>query len=267
MLKKFDLTNKTAIVTGGSGLLGKMHCEALAETGANVIIFDLNLKKGKNIINKLKKKYKSRFYFFLGDVTLENNLIGLINFLKSKKLTADILVNNAAYNPKFNKNNSFCLEKFTVEDWDREINIGLTGVFLCSKVIGSFMKIKKSGVIINISSDLGLIAPNQNIYKINKNNNFRKPITYSVIKHGIIGITKYLSTYWSDYGIRANCLCPGGVYEKQNKIFLKNISQIIPMKRLAEKDEYKSAIQFLASDASSYMNGANLVIDGGRTAW
>ena len=125
----------------------------------------------------------------------------------------------------------------------------------------------KKGIIINISSDLGIISPDQRIYKNNKNKIFYKPVTYSVIKHGIIGLTKYLATYWADKGIRTNCLCPGGVYEKQEKFFLDKINKKIPLGRMANSDEYKGAIQFLVSDASSYMNGATLIIDGGRTIW
>jgi NAD(P)-dependent dehydrogenase (short-subunit alcohol dehydrogenase family) len=125
----------------------------------------------------------------------------------------------------------------------------------------------KKGIIINISSDLGIIAPDQRLYANKKKNSFYKPATYSVIKHGIIGLTKYMATYWADKGIRVNCLCPGGIYEKQEKNFIKKINKLIPMGRMAQADEYKGAIQFLSSDASSYMNGATLIVDGGRTIW
>jgi len=264
-LKKFDLSKKVAVVTGGSGLLGKMHCEALAEVKASVVIFDINRKKSIIFKKTLEKKYNNNFYQFTGSVDSEKDIKKLLNYLKKNKLSVDVLINNAALNPKFQiqKNNS--LENFDLKQWNKEISVGLTGVFLCSKIIGATMK-KKGGVIINISSDLGIIAPDQRIYE-SKSSNFKKPITYSAIKHGVIGITKYLSTYYAEFGIRSNCLCPGGVLDQQEKTFVKKVSQLIPMKRMANVNEYKSAIQFLSSDASSYMNGSVLIIDGGRTAW
>jgi len=264
-LKKFDLSKKVAVVTGGSGLLGKMHCEALAEVRASVVIFDTNRKKSIIFKKFLEKKYNNNFYQFTGSVDSEKDIKKLLNYLKKNKLSVDVLINNAALNPKFKiqKNNS--LENFDLKQWNKEISVGLTGVFLCSKIIGATMK-KKGGVIINISSDLGIIAPDQRIYE-SKSSNFKKPITYSAIKHGVIGITKYLSTYYAEFGIRSNCLCPGGVLDQQEKTFIKKVSQLIPMKRMANVNEYKSAIQFLSSDASSYMNGSVLIIDGGRTAW
>ena len=264
-LKKFNLEKKLAVVTGGSGLLGKMHCEALAEVGASVVIFDINEKKSIKFKKFLEKKYNNNFYQFTGSVDSEKDIKKLLNYLKQNKLSIDVLINNAALNPKFQiqKNNS--LENFDLKQWNKEISVGLTGVFLFSKIIGTKMK-KKGGVIVNISSDLGIIAPDQRIYE-SKSSNFKKPITYSAIKHGVIGITKYLSTYYAKFGIRVNCLCPGSVFDEQDKNFVKKISKLIPMSRMARVDEYKSAIQFLCSDASSYMTGQNLVIDGGRTIW
>lgn len=264
-LKKFNLSKKLAIVTGGCGLLGKMHCEALAEVGASVVVFDINRKKSIELKKYLEKKYKNNFYYFTGSVDSEKDIKKLLIYLKKNKLTVDVLINNAALNPKFQIHKNNTLENFTLNQWNREISIGLTGVFLCSKIIGSVMK-KKGGVIVNISSDLGIVAPDQRIYK-SKNSNFKKPITYSAIKHGVIGVTKYLSTYFAEYNIRANCLCPGSIFDHQNHIFVKKISKLIPMSRMARADEYKAAIQFLCSDASSYMTGQNLIIDGGRSVW
>jgi NAD(P)-dependent dehydrogenase (short-subunit alcohol dehydrogenase family) len=201
-------------------------------------------------------------------VTKEKDIKNLIKFLKKNKLTVDVLINNAAVNPKVNKiKNNSSFDNFLLKNWNFELNVGLTGAFLCSKIIGNLMTQNKKGIIINISSDLGIISPDQRIYKRNKKITSYKPVTYSVIKHGIIGLTKYLATYWADKGIRVNCLCPGGVYEKQEKSFLTKIKSRIPMGRMANKDEYKGAIQFLISDASSYMNGSTLIIDGGRTIW
>ena len=160
------------------------------------------------------------------------------------------------------KNNS--LENFSLNLWDDEIKVGLTGSFLCAKHFGYQMKRnKKKGVIINIGSELSVVAPDQRIYK----KNFFKPVTYSVIKHGIIGLTKYLSTYWAEHGIRCNALSPGGIFNNQDKKFLRNFKKLVPLNRMANQDEYNSAIQFLCSDASKFLNGHNLIIDGGRSIW
>ena len=177
----------------------------------------------------------------------------------------DILINNAQkdFVPKkksLSPENLF--EQYSSKKWDNEINIGLRGAFVCSQVFGSEMVKNKNGVILNIASDLSVIAPDQRLYSHLKT---YKPVTYSVIKHGLIGLTKYLATYWASKGIRVNAISPGGVFNNQNKIFVKKIKKLIPMSRMAKIDEYREAIQFLCSDASSYMTGQNLIIDGGRS--
>jgi len=185
----------------------------------------------------------------------------------------DILINNAAIDPKVKTDDSHetsRLEKFSLEQWNLELSVGLTGAYLCSKIFGSEMAQNGGGVIVNISSDLGLISPDQRLYRkdgLKENQQPVKPITYSVIKHGIIGLTKYLATYWADKGVRVNAISPGGVYTDQPDEFVNKISELIPLGRMAYEDEYKAAIVFLCSDASSYMTGSNLVIDGGRTCW
>jgi len=166
---------------------------------------------------------------------------------------------------------SVLLESFDLEDWNLELAVGLTGAFLCSQVFGSDMaKKRKGGCILNIASDLSVIAPDQRIYmkeKIEEENQPVKPVTYSVIKTGIIGLTKYLATYWIGSNIRCNALSPGGIYTSQPDDFVIKLSNLIPLGRMAKKNEYRAAIQFLCSDASSYLNGHNLVMDGGRSIW
>ena len=187
----------------------------------------------------------------------------------------DILINNASINPKYSKiqhlkKNNNRLENFKINQWNKEISVGLTGAFLCSKIFGNEMANSKRGIILNISSDLSIIAPDQRLYKKRKLKNHKqpvKPITYSVIKTGLIGLTKYLATYWAQSGVRCNSISPGSIFDNQNKIFVKNLNKLIPLGRMAKKNEYRSAIQFLCSNASSYMTGQNLVIDGGRTIW
>jgi len=187
----------------------------------------------------------------------------LLNFL-----LVEILINNASFNPKqttLNVNNK--LEKFSINKWNEEIDVGLKGAFLCSRIFGNEMVKNKKGVIINIASDLSVISPDNRLYNKGKKINIVKPVSYSVVKSGLIGLTKYISTYWALKNVRCNAISPGGVFDNQNKNFLKKIKKVIPLGRMAEKNEYRSAIQFLCSDASSYMNGHNMVIDGGRSVW
>ena len=161
-------------------------------------------------------------------------------------------------------------ENFPLEIWNNDLAVSLTGAFLCSQIIGTEMAKAGKGVILNIASDLGVVAPDQRIYRrdnLPEDMQNVKPVTYSVVKFGIIGLTKYLATYWAENGVRVNSLSPGGVYSNQPEEFVQKLTNLIPMKRMAGIDEYKGAIVFLCSDASSYMTGANLIIDGGRTCW
>jgi len=274
-LKKFNLSDNTALITGGAGLLGTEHARAILSANGNVILWDLNSMQLLATITKLENEFgNNRIFAEELDVTQENQIVdGLKNLIK-KNIEVDILINNVAANPKYSKggnNNDFSrLENFRLEDWNNEIRVGLTSAFLCSKIVGARMAEKRKGVILNIASDLSVIAPDQRLYRDNSratNNQPVKPVTYSVIKAGLVGLTKYLATYWNEEGIRVNSLSPGGIYDGQPEEFLKKISTLIPMGRMANTDEYQSAVQFLCSDASSYMTGQNIVVDGGRSVW
>ena len=274
VLDKFNLENRIAVITGGAGLLGKYHAQALLDVGCKVIITDINKKKLEESKTFLSKYKNSLVFFEELDVTNENNVIDVKNKIIEKHgKSPSILINNAAIDTKINKGielNSNRLENFNLDQWNKELNVGLTGAFLCSKHFGNNMVDNKGGVILNISSDLGVIAPNQNLYiqdGLSKDKQNVKPVTYSVIKHGMIGLTKYLSTYWADNNIRCNALAPGGVLDNQSIEFLNRVQKLIPLNRMANIDEYQAAIIFLCSDASSYMNGAVLTIDGGRSTW
>jgi len=266
---KYDLRNKYCLITGAAGLLGEEHAHSLLEINANVILTDIDIKKLNFIKKRLIKKYPaSKIFITKMDVSKERSIKKIVKNLKKKKVKLYCLINNAAIDAKVKKNqkmsNSSSFEKILLQDWERHLSVGLTGAMLCSKYFGRMIVSNKNGgVIVNVASDLSVIAPNHRIYS----KGVFKPVMYSVVKHGIIGLTKYLATYWADKNIRTNCLCPGGVYESQDKAFVKRISNLIPLKRMARVDEYKGAIQFLCSDASSYMNGSNLIIDGGRTIW
>ena len=161
-------------------------------------------------------------------------------------------------------------ENYALELWNRELAVGLTGAFLCAQVFGAYMAAHGGGVIVNVASDLGLIAPDQRIYRrpgLSPHEQPVKPVTYSVVKGGLVMLTKYLATYWADAGVRCNALVPGGVFAGQPEDFVERLTNLIPMGRMARRDEYRAALVFLCSDASSYMTGSNLVIDGGRTCW
>ncbi len=270
----FSLDKKVVIITGGAGTLGEMHSEIIAEAGGIPILVDIDediaIKKAKTI----SKKYNVPAMGLKTDITKDSDIQSLLKKILEKFDRIDVLINNAANNPKVKDTSKDIewsrLENFSLDQWNKDLAVGLTGAFLCSKIIGSEMAKRGGGVIINISSDLGIIAPDQRLYhqiELEENKQPVKPISYPVVKSALFGLTRYLATYWADKNIRVNSLSPGGVYENQPDEFLKKISHYIPLGRMAKKDEYKGAILFLCSDASSYMTGTNLVIDGGRTCW
>ena len=267
------MNKKFALITGASGLLGPEHASALAEIGLNSILVDINKKDLRRKKIELQNKYPNTiFYDFDCDISSEKEVMNLSKYLKKNKIFIEVLVNNADVNPKMLKSNkaSGSVENYNIKSLLKELNVGIIGTFICCKIFGGIMAQKGGGSIINISSDLGITAPDQRVYhpseNIKKVKNF-KPIGYSISKHGIAGITKYLSTYWAHKNVRCNNLVLGAVLNKQSKSLVKNIKKRVPMNRLAEKNEYKKSIQFLASDGSKYMTGQNLIIDGGRTIW
>jgi NAD(P)-dependent dehydrogenase (short-subunit alcohol dehydrogenase family) len=262
---------KYSLITGSAGLLGRYHAEALLQLNLNIVLTDINRIGLEDTFSYLKKIYpKKKIIISILNVSSPKSIKYTINNLKKKNIIINNLINNAAIDTKVKKNtlkkaNNF--ENFSLKEWNNEIKVGLTGAMLCSQIIGTEMvKNKIKGNIVNIASDLSIISPNQNIYKL-KNNNFVKPVTYSVIKHGIVGLTKYLATYWAEKNIKVNTLSPGSVLNDQPKEFQAKLKKLIPMNRLAKKNEYVGAIKFLCSNDSDYMTGQNLVIDGGRSVW
>lgn len=275
-INRFDLAGKRALITGGAGLLGMEHAEAILEAGGSLVLTDLGMEQLEVSRTKLAKVYDSeKIKIYTMDVTSEDSVQAVCNSLGEDACRVDILINNAAIDPKVVEGSelkeSSRLENFSVEQWDLQVRVGLTGAFICAKIFGSKMAADGlGGVILNIASDLSVIAPNQSLYRKNglaADLQPVKPVTYSAIKAGLVGLTRYLSTYWAEQGVRSNALSPGGIHSNQGEEFVHRVSELIPLGRMANREEYRGAVQFLCSSASSYMNGQNIVIDGGRSAW
>jgi NAD(P)-dependent dehydrogenase (short-subunit alcohol dehydrogenase family) len=275
-LDKFLLNDKVAFVTGGAGLLGKQHGIALLDAGAKVVFADINVDSLRSLKSELVNSYPLDNMEFLDCNIIEESSIlsAQQSIMKRWGKSPDILINNAAIDPKADKAkndlNMSRLENFSIEQWDLELNVGIRGAFLCTKVFGPHMVKSGGGVILNISSDLGVIAPDQRLYRkegVPEDLQNVKPVTYSVIKHALIGLTKYVATYWAKDGVRCNALAPAGVFNDHPKDFEEKLNDRIPMQRMACIDEYRAAIVYLSSDASSYVNGSTHIIDGGRSIW
>ena len=275
-LDKFSLENKNVLITGAAGLLGKEHAFAILEVGGKVILTDVTKKKLEDTKKILSSQFNPNSILISKmDVTKKQSIQKVSKDLSKSKIRVDVLINNAAINPKVGKKlnpaKKIRFENLSPEDWNQELDVGLKGAFLCSQIFGTKMAAdSKGGIILNISSDLSVISPDQRIYQlkgISEENQPVKPVTYSVVKNGLIGLTKYVATYWASKGVRCNALSPGGVLTNQDNEFIKKLNRLIPLGRMASKDEYRSTVQYLCSEASSYVNGQNIIVDGGRSIW
>ena len=264
----FSLKGRIAVVTGALGLIGKNHCKALNEAGASVVVCDLDENKCKEFASTLTEKS-------LGirvDITNKESVLNLKDKIIQTFSKIDILVNNAALNDSFENPQAAAeqsmFENYPLEMWQKSLDVNVTGMFLCSQIIGTMMAEHGTGSIINVASTYGITAPDQSIYMNDKGEQtFYKTASYPVTKGAVIMFTKFLAAYWGKKGIRVNTLSPGGVENNQEDFFIRNYSAKTPLGRMAQPNDYKGALVFLASDASNYMTGANLVVDGGWTAW
>ena len=271
-LAKFSLQDTNIVVTGACGLLGQQHCEVIAAAGGRPVMLDLSQERLNSLSDRIFSKHGVRPVDMVVDITQKSQLEASLKRILAECGGVHGLVNNAASNPKVESPDSgtgwMRFENLDLAIWEKDMAIGLTGAFLCSQVFGSEMAQNGGGVIVNVSSDLSLIAPDQRLYRVPglpESEQPVKPVTYSVIKTGLLGLTRYLAGYWAEQGVRVNAISPGGVENGQPADFQKRLSHLIPLRRMARKDEYRAAMLFLLSDASSYMTGTNLVMEGGRT--
>lgn len=259
----YELEDKVVLLIGASGLLGQEYSKSLSAAGANVVLADLNFSNCKKLESKLRNCYNVNPLAVKVDITKKQSIIQMIKKVKKNYSKIDVLINNAIF-PEGPKERSTGFENFSLSVWNKVLSVNLTGVFLCCQEVGKIMVKQKQGNIINISSIYGLNGSDQRIYGKSKLNS--SP-AYAVTKSGILNLTRYLASYWHDKGIRVNTLSLGGVKNNQDSTFVKNYSYKTMVGRMANQNDYSGSILFLASNASSYMTGSNLVVDGGWTAW
>ncbi len=268
---RFNLSGRVAIITGGAGMLGTQYCHTLASAGAHVVVADIDGQGARQLANQVTESTGIEAISIEADVTQPDSAQAMVATGLGRFGRIDILVNNAALDPKFDTEhagkhtNSF--EDFPFDAWQKAISVNITGMFLCAQAVSPAMLKEGRGVIVNISSTYGLVGPDQRLYQREGQEPLYKPVTYTVSKAAAIGLTRYLSTYFAGKGIRVNALTPGGVYAGHDDEFVRRYSAKTVLGRMAEPEEIASALLFLVSDASAYMTGANLVVDGGWTAW
>jgi NAD(P)-dependent dehydrogenase (short-subunit alcohol dehydrogenase family) len=270
MSGRFSLSGRVVAITGGAGLLGSEHAKAVVEADGTPVLLDVDLDGAE----ARAREAGGGAWALRADVTDEPSLESAREAILERAGGLDGLINNAARNPKVEGEGLAAatrLEQMPLAEWSRDLEVGLTGAFLCSRVLGGAIASRgQGGAIVNIASDLALISPDQRLYRVDgldEDEQPVKPVTYSVVKAGLVGLTRWLATYWADAGVRVNAISPGGVEAGQPEEFVARLTERIPLGRMARPDEYRAAVVFLLSDASSYMTGHNLVMDGGRTVW
>ncbi len=263
----FDVSSELVLVTGVSGQLGGEYAHAFLKRGARVVGLDLSPSAG---VDALSDKYPDRFMFCAGDVSNKTSLSAALGQVTNKFGVPTVLINNAAIDspPSAPPEENGPFEDYPEASWDKVIDVNLKGVYLCCQVFGAAMANAGNGSIINIASIYGVVSPDQNLYDYRRQRGevFYKPVAYSASKSGVLNLTRYLAVYWAKKNVRVNSLTIAGVFNNQEQAFLDAYCGRIPLGRMAKADEYNGSVLFLASHASRYMTGANLVIDGGWTA-
>jgi 2-deoxy-D-gluconate 3-dehydrogenase len=269
--QRFGIAGRAVIITGGAGLLGADYSHALAGAGAHVVVADVDGPAARALAAEVSRKAGVPALGIPADVADPASVRAMVDRTLAEFGRVDVLVNNAAIDPKFDTSHSGShgntFEDFPLEAWQRALDVNVTGMFLCAQAVARPMLKAGKGVIVNIASTYGLVGPDQRIYQREGAPPQFKPVSYSVAKAAAIGLTRYLATYFAGSGIRVNTLTPGGVFAGHDEEFVRRYSARTVLGRMAEKEEISSALLFLISDASSYMTGTNLVVDGGWTAW
>ncbi|MFC1544734.1 SDR family oxidoreductase [Gemmatimonadota bacterium] len=270
----FSLHDRVVVITGGAGLLGRRFAQVVLDAGGCPVVADIDRQKVGDSEQSLAGKYPGRMLGVEVDVANQQSVHKMVEAVMDKFGRLDALVNNAAIDPKFDREsagkNVYKFENYPLELWQKSVDVNLTGAFICAQEIGRLMiESGSGGVMVNVSSTYGIVAPDQKLYRRDgeEEQALFKPVSYPVTKAALIQLTKFLATYWAGKNIRVNTLSPHGVYNNQDEQFVARFAERSPMGRMAKDDEIASALLFLLSDASSYMNGANLVVDGGWTAW
>ncbi len=264
-----ELKNKIILIVGAAGLIGSNFSQSLIDNGAVCILADKDSSK----LNKLKKRLNcnnpKQIDIKKIDILNEKKIISLRKYINIKYKRLDGIVNLVANDPKLNndKTNFKTFEDTNLLEFQKDLNVGITGMILVLKHFVRLLKVSKNASVVNIASDLSIISPDHRLYSKKKVDYNSKPISYSIIKHGVVGLTKYLATYYGSQNIRFNSISPGGILHKQKKIFQKKISKLIPLGRMADINEISSSLIYLLSDKSSYTTGTNLIVDGGRSVW
>jgi NAD(P)-dependent dehydrogenase (short-subunit alcohol dehydrogenase family) len=271
-LDSFNLHDRTILLTGGAGLLGREFAAALAAAQAHVVVADINQEAAQSLATEITAKSGVKALGLEMDVSDRSSVHTAVKQTLDTFGQIDVLINNAAIDPKFDPAHRVAhtgaFEDYPLELWNQSLAVNLTGMFLCAQAVAQPMLKHSKGVIINISSIYGLVGPDQRLYENTEDATpVYKPVTYSVTKSAVTGLTRYLATYWAGKNIRVNTLTLGGVFNQHEDEFVQRYSARTPLGRMAQRSEYNSALLFLASDASAYMTGANLVVDGGWTAW
>lgn len=269
----FSLAGRVAVITGGAGLLGIKHCEIIAAAGGIPVLVDLDSAKIDSAARKLRETFGGEAWGVQADITQPDQVQGVLRQILQRHDRLDILINNAAIDAKVGDGTStgFArVENFSLEKWDIELNVGLKGAFLCAQVFGGEMARRGRGVIINIGSEYGVNGPDQRLYRqegLAEEDQPVKPITYTVVKSGLIGMNRYFALYWGPRGVRVNAVSLAGVRAGQSAEFIRRYVQQVPLGRMAEPNEYQGTILYLCADASRFLTGVNLVIDGGKSCW
>ena len=269
----FRLEGRVALITGGAGMLGIKHAEAIRQMGGVPVLVDLNQARMERALAALNQGPGAAVGGHCTDITDCRAVSEAVERVVAEHGRIDILINNAAMTVESSGGvsgyfNPF--EEYDVALWEQALRVSLTGAFVVTQAVGRQMKAQRRGVILNIASDVGVISPDHRIYQPRDGEPgmpFNTPLSYAVAKAGLISFTRYLATYWASYQIRVNALSPAGVYNDHDERFVRRLTQLIPLGRMANKDEYQGAVVFLVSDASAFMTGFNVIMDGGRTCW